>query len=293
MIGTRPGSSFQPQLRTLPLSGRRDLDPAAFAERRVEEGDVCRCGGRVNLRSVPPRSDPKGHPTERGRYHLPRRDLQAGRLRQHHDPTRKRVFRVGIAVGLEAEACDKILHIGRTAILHDLRVGRLRRDARILQRPQHEDEIVLRELQGEEVLTDQYVARGPYAPERIADGSWMAPAPGRGPRWRRHLQHQPLAGLVPGEEALGVSPRFRAVAVTVRAVELRITVELIVPDDVVEAALIDLTERGPHGIVRRPAGAAASLLESWIFTAGVHKLLAKASCIGLQDRKSTRLNSSH
>src|SRR4051812_12879785 len=61
-----------------------------------------------------------------------------------------------------------------------------------------------------------------------------------------YLQNEPVACVIPREDALRMSPSARAV---LAALEPRIAVELIVPNDEVEIAGIDFIERRADRIV--------------------------------------------
>src|SRR5450759_2061394 len=87
----------------------------------------------------------------------------------------------------------------------------------------------------------QVVVAAADAAERIArlalDAACARSRPGR----RRHLHHKSLAGIVPGQQSLRMGPR-RVIGTD------GIAVELVVPDHIIEIAVIDLIEGGADRI---------------------------------------------
>jgi hypothetical protein len=115
---------------------------------------------------------------------VPGWNVQSGRLRDEPYAARQRVERGPGAGRFSTELPEQGLHVTRSTIVDDLEVREIGGHAGVLQGAQRQDEISLRELQGEEVLAELDVVVF-HAAQRVAVGLPRAllisgPRPGRG-----------------------------------------------------------------------------------------------------------------
>ena len=107
------------------------------------------------------------------------------------------------------------------------------------------------------MLTDHHVVILDAAETVTVSFARVAFTSGGGPRRRRHLHYKSVAGVIPGEEALRVAP-WRATFLGA-SFDRRIVIKLIIPNQVVERAVVDLTKRRPDRISIGITSTAASL----------------------------------
>src|ERR1700734_2116189 len=99
-----------------------------------------------------------------------------------------------------------------------------------------------------------------HTAQSIAVGlSWRARASRPRPRRGRYLHEEALPGVVPGEDSFRMTPGSTAFLLAV--VYDRIVVKLIVPNDIVKGAVIDLIECCSDRFGRGVTRAATSLLQ--------------------------------
>src|SRR5712691_8541017 len=98
------------------------------------------------------------------------------------------------------------------------------------------------------MLGNQHVVVGDTT-QAVAVSPWILSAARSRPGWRCYLQNETVAVVVPGEHSLGVTPRAGTTGTAARY--LRVVIELIVPDDVVQATILDLVERGADRVYLR------------------------------------------
>jgi len=150
--------------------------PAMFPSSRSPPRPVCRAtgpnmrlrgrAGSRNLGIGPPCRNPQRLAAQQRRHHLPRRNIQIGRLRDEQDATGQWGHHGRFALGCLSKALHQFLDVGWSSVVHNLKFCRVCYDTRIRQRLQHDDDIGLIEFQREEMLADQNVIVR-YAPQRV------------------------------------------------------------------------------------------------------------------------------
>ncbi|AAQ57850.1 hypothetical protein CV_0171 [Chromobacterium violaceum ATCC 12472] len=267
----------------------RDRQAAAPASRRAGFGGA-RDGGA--LAALPPGGGAQRDAPQLGRYQLPRRNLQRGGLGDQRDAAGQPADLRRRAGGQLAQLADRGLDVGRSAVLDDLRVARIGHRAGVGQALQHRQHVGAAQFQGKEVLADFHIVVLDTAQGVAVAGARVLRVAGGRPRRRAHLHHHAVALRVPGQHALGVAPR-RAAGIAGAGGDGRIVVELVVPHHVVQRAVVDLAEGGPHRVGRGVADAAAALCQAGLAAAGVHVLLAEALAAGIALRAAAELAAVH
>ncbi len=175
------------------------------------------------------------------------------------------------------ELRDQGLHVSGPTVADDLEIGGIGADAGVLQGAQRQHEVCLGELQGEEMLAELHVVID-HAAQRVAVGlPRVLLIAGSWPRGGCDLDNDGIARIVPGHHSFRVTPA--GTAVRGAAGHPGVSLELIVPDDVVEVAVVDLVVGGADGVLLGRAGAAGPLLELRVLAARENELLSATAAI--------------
>ena len=127
-----------------------------------------------------------------------------------------------------------------------MRVRRVGDDAGVGQCGEDRADSTLRKPKREELLAYQQIVVLDTA-QCVAIGlSWRRFVSGGGPGWGRDLHDQVVAIGIPYQHDLRVPPRRGARCGA--AFDLRVFVELVVPDNVIEVAIVYRIERGAYGV---------------------------------------------
>src|SRR5579864_9533731 len=285
MVALWFGHALQTERLTLPVAGGRDFDWPWISKRWVPAFGYGRLRRRSrNLGLCPPRRGAERLSTQQRGNHLPRWNMEIRGFGDQHDSARKLVlgwFRTGGVLSKRSYQC---LNVCGAAVIDDLCVRRIGHDARVGERLQNQGYIGLTDLQGEKVLAHHHIVVVSDTPQCVPVGFARCFRTARSrPIGRGDLQYESVTVLVPSQHALGVPRRPRLSF-------YRIPIELIVPKDVEEFAVIHLVERGAQRVVCRDAHTTAALLEFVVGAAGVRKLLAELSiCLNTSAKQAGSL----